>query len=329
MSNLLIKLNATDTGARDLPPGSAFWACEGIKLLGEKQDLYGYGATAVGRETRVRVDVTNTAAPAIHQVNIQAWVCNFVIGYVGPGSKIAGTPSFTGFVTSIPGNSTVEVPMAPLWTPTEAQMQVNLEGEGADRYAHLCVGANVYGETPVGIPIGGSLDIGGVDPVRRSEHGWRNIRVFLVKRTSEPRPSQGVVLANLDEDRARVFTVTVSASSLLTATDMTHILSGPFAEHRFQRSPLPPLAMDIGVRPEPLETPESILDGREVVRFGKHPRPVRKEFKLRPKQQRKLFFKARLSSQEAPGNVQPFDVLTQDEDGTIIGGARLLALVDK
>ena len=331
MSNLLLRINSADMGA--LPRGGAIWACESLQLTGDNQVAYGYGATAAGRETRLRIEATNRSSQPITDVNLEAWVCDFTFGYIGPGSAIRQDPAnpsspplaFTGYISSIPAGDTVGRFLDPVWTPTTAQAKVNEVTEpNGTKWAHVCVGAVSYG-IERGMPVGGPLTTAGVDVANRTEHAWRNVQIFAVRKGSEALAVHGATLQNPHDRKGIEFEVTlIPVAGELQEVDINHINSGPYRDHDYRKSPLPPVDFDID------ETKKPMKPGKEALKvIGRRPRPKVKKFKLKAKQKKQVFFKARLSELEEPGNVHVFDAVTRDADGAIVGGARLLVLVEQ
>lgn len=333
MSNLVLKVSSGDTGT--LPRGGVLWACESLKLIGDNQSTYGYGATAAGRPTQVLVEATNTGRDIITEVQLDAWVCDFTFGYIGPGSAIRQVPSdpaspplaFNGYISQIPAMSTVNRLLDPVWTPTAAQAKVNevTEPDGTKtKWAHVCIGAVAYGYS-LGKMVGSPLTTAGVDVANRTEHGWRNIQVFAVPKGSEALVLQGATLHNPHDKQGLELDVTLmSVPGELDEHDLNHINSGRYGGREYRKSPLPPIDFGIDDRERPMTAGEGALT---VV--GRWPRPRSKKFKLRAKQKKQVYFKARLSELEEPGNVHVFDAISRDVDGAIIGGARLLVLVEE
>jgi hypothetical protein len=331
MSHLVIKLDANDTGVRPMPANTPFWTCQAITLLGDNQTLYGDTATAVGRVTTLEVQVSNTGVSAFHDVTVEAWVCNYTLGYVGPGSAIPGPPptSFTGTTASVPaGAQPVIVQCTPTWTPSAAQAAINVETEpDGTQAAHVCVGANAYGTDASGQPVGAALPTGAIDPLHRSEHGQTNIKVRQVKyATPMPRPFMRVVLENRDEEPLAATVTLAYVGAPLTASDINPIATGKYGTHPFRASPHIPIDFDIDEREGPMES-EARREGEYLMPHSRRPRPKVRSFKLEPKEQRPLFLKARLSEREEPGNVHVFDAISRDHQGRIMGAARMILLL--
>jgi hypothetical protein len=340
---LVVRLNSSDDGVRPPAPGVdfPFWTCESISMTGppgEAANLYDPNMTAVGRTTTVNVAVWNKGSTRLEDVNVEAWVFNFTAGYVGPGSNIIRDPvtgqtfTFTGYLPSLDAGQSSRIACSPTWTPTAEQARINEVVDPAGVHsAHVCIGANAYANG-----VGASLTTGGVDPVNNSQQGWRNISILAVARGSEARLARGIMLDNPRGDRDLDLTVDlIHVPDPLTPTEIEHIRSGPYGRRQWRRSPLDPIDFDIDDQED-----ESLPGERDRARQGRAEaigragdrrprRRKRRRMRLRKNERRRVLLKARLREDEEPGNLHTFDAVTRDADGSIIGGARLLVLIDR
>src|SRR5579862_4090152 len=75
-----------DDGTRPLPDNTAYYESPDLKLSGGVDE----GTAKVGVPNTVWAHVTNNGAEAVTGVNIEVWVCNFVLG-INPASALASS----------------------------------------------------------------------------------------------------------------------------------------------------------------------------------------------------------------------------------------------
>lgn len=135
--------------------------------------------TKVGTATTIKVRVSNSAAAAVEDVRVDAYVMN---PFVGPFQPFNARRKLTGFAASIaPGSGSTSatdphvvtcriqdpVQGAIPWTPTAADLENTTDG-------HLCLVANAYS-----VPDGGPVpDTTTYDVINDPHQGQRNIAVL-------------------------------------------------------------------------------------------------------------------------------------------------------
>lgn len=167
---------AVDTaGARPYTGTNPQWNNASIFLDGGVSQTQ----TKVGTATTVKVRVSNSAATAVEDVRVDAYVMN---PFVGPFQPFNARRKLTGFAASIaPGSGSTSATDAHVvtcriqdpvqgaipWTPTAADLENTTDG-------HLCLVANAYS-----VPDGGPVpDTTTYDVINDPHQGQRNIAVL-------------------------------------------------------------------------------------------------------------------------------------------------------
>jgi hypothetical protein len=239
-------------------------------------------------------------------VTVEAWVCDYTAGEVGPSTAI--TPRFVGtaFGTINPGQS-VDVTVD-TWTPTHAQATTN--------GGHVCLGANCWAGDAGNPSDGRPTPPGGHLSYCCDSHcGQLNLQVTALAFGKMGHMFMGMnggakglnARIRMLPAKGRVFGAT--ERTVIRDSRALHDALSPAQLKRFKpfRSRLRPAGFAIAGRG--VEPGESI------------------EISLKPKEKRKLDLQVEASPNERPGAVQVFDVITTDADGETLGGARLLAVV--
>lgn len=195
---LLLAYGPGDTGLRTTPPSVPFWVSPDIRLAtaaeapGLIADPAGWETHPWNRRAEVGTDyyflvrMRNTDPERErHFLNFHAWVCDYTIGGVGPGSS-----TLPGIQQGFPGFSNTPLPPHPdpadpqpmqvvrsdsLWTPTDEQRAKN--------GGHFCLGVLAWAETDPGAtpptPQDGARFLGTsfLDPTCDRRHAQGNMTI--------------------------------------------------------------------------------------------------------------------------------------------------------
>lgn len=292
--DLLIKTTTSDTGERPLVPCTDYWRSPSVWLDGGVDQ-----ATAkVGVPNTINVRVHNISANDIADVNVEAWVCDYTVG-VGPSGGIpsaGGSLPMTGFIATIPANSQRTAVCSPAWTP--------LASDVATFNGHVCIAANCFsdggdGASVIGEPLKICCD---------SHHAQRNIAIKAVGRSKAMRFRFQVANPDLDEERLFFIHVEeVRGRGAFGRAEREQVRSGPLRKLDLRKSRFRPLALHF--------EGDDIKPGQEV------------EMVLRPKEPRVLELVAEFNEREQIGNFHTFDIIERTDDGDVVGGARVLAVI--
>jgi hypothetical protein len=310
--HLLIRRNTSDTAAaRPITPCTDFWTSPDIWLDpgdGSKQT-----SASEGQKVAVMVRVTNSGAEnqtpkSISDINVEAWVCNYTLGCVGPTTALTPPGRFEGFVPGpVNAGSAIDVNCGD-WTVGSGEVETN--------NGHLCLGANAWATSPND---GRALPSGGqVIPCCDSHHGQRNLQLIAVDAGDDAYIE--VFLENPDGRRAlnaKLEMYPARGEMLFGKPEREFILG----HHQMQE----------------LVGPKA-LEGLELKRARKRPedwgfegkgiKPGKKtQVELKPKRSIKVKMRVRANRADRPGTVYVMDALTTDPRDRPIGGARLLVMV--
>jgi hypothetical protein len=350
---------ATDNGDRPLPGGAAFWVSPNIRLAtsAEVATLVNPatwettawdGTVTTGTAYSLLIRLRNTDATVErHNLNLEGWVADYTAGGVGPGSAILQDPtqppgptnpvvSFNGFnfgplPAGDPANPGDPTLMRVLisnqqWTPTDAQTTVN--------GGHVCVAVNVFAEADSGATGGGGDGVilaaavatpqdgerllgAFIDPIGDRKHGQRNI--MIVARVAGTTETRTVMVQVPATDRCPLVAEVTLRPVIFAGGEATlgrvPELADAARAHTGGRLALPGY---------PLPQCAGMSDGHHD-----HDRDHDKmRVKLDPGERADLTLKFKPAKDERPGDVQTFDVLTQDTvNHQLVGAARVFVLV--
>jgi hypothetical protein len=305
--HLYIRYQTGDGGQREIDPCTNYWASPDLWLdpgNGSHQTTATEGQT-VAIKARV-TNMSGQGAIALEDVTVEAWVCDYTAGEVGPATAI--TPRFVGttFGTISPGSS-VEVTVDN-WTPTHAQATTN--------GGHVCLGANTWagdaGAPSDGRPIapGGHLNY-----CCDSHCGQLNLQLTALSagQKSKMKFSMSGGKGGFDGE-IEMFPAT---GKVFGAAERKFVLNSQQLHEALSRSQL----RHFNPVRSKLRPADFGLAGRGIEQ-GPHTK-----LKLKPKEKRWLEMDVEVSSRERPGSVQAFDVISRDRHGETVGGARLFAVV--
>jgi hypothetical protein len=344
---LYIKYQASDNGTRPIDPNANFWTSPSVWLT----DANGNGLNnqaVVGQDNVINVQVDSLSATALSGVKVQVWVDDFTLGGVGPDAVvIGGTISASGVTSTVPTavSSSAGGVAQVHWTPNDAYL-INspLMNQG-----HVCVGANVYveGASPEGaIKTSGLLDVLG-----NQHHAQKNIAVIktvnlrgqkeqLVQfalRAVNTAPQRGEFGIVVTEPDPKVALGPLEKEQLLTAS---------FVELAPVATPVGgPVGGPVG-RPvgEPAERGRLRAGGQLVLAGLEQPvvlRPAQQKatalavighvgrgnaitLAMEPGDRIPVTLQATLGGEV--GDIHVFDITQTAGDGTVVGGARIIAV---
>jgi len=130
----------------------------------------------VGEVNLLHVQVDSLSPAPRLGVQVQAWVCDYTGGFIGPDAALPSSTTSTGAGLEI-GVPTPVTNAAPgfavlSWTPDEH----DLINHADPSRGHVCVAANVHVTFP--LPVEGSrLTAGRLDVPNDRHHAWKNITV--------------------------------------------------------------------------------------------------------------------------------------------------------
>ncbi|MCD0449202.1 hypothetical protein LO762_08375 [Actinocorallia sp. API 0066] len=338
--DLYIKYDASDDGSSAIPGGAVFWASPSIWLADDEGDTLPYAK--VGVPTSIMVQVNSTSTTPRTQVKVQTWVCDYTPGHIGPDTALSSSGGPNGRTKTVStavskaGPGTVAIP----WTPKAADL---INGPDPD-HGHVCVGANVYVEfvptEEAPPPEGGRLSSGTLDVMKNRHHGWKNITVVrngpqfrpMVFRLTNPGPEPATFGVRAWE---------VDGDAPLSDVEQEHLLATHFVD-LVEGAPKPPPQNPACLR-EPRER-TWLAEGGRLVLLGV-PDQVslrradrRADFVLRTAEGafesgtvrvepgQRVPVALTVTSRGEPGEVHTFDIVRHTEDGTIVGGARLITV---
>jgi len=351
---LAILYSPSDDGTRPVAcDGSVpWWTNQHIELI-HATNPTDVSTAYVGQGNTIDVLVNNLTAATIENVNVEAWVCNFTLG-VGPASSLpppgTGPGKLTGFAPSVaPGATPTRIHCSPTWTPTSDQI-INVDGD----HGHLCIGANVYSDGGDGEP----LPSGGFNFCCNARQGQRNIAIKAVP--GGPGMRQLIFtfqLANPNGSRQLVTTVDVRRTTgrfAMTAADRKMLQINPIVHQMTQnRQPavretetvsaarrpaidihsLPNHAVPQLVRALPVSLAQFRLSPLRLAALDLHlpehgtARSSRLNVTLEPAERTAIELRVEFSAGEQVGNVHTFDMLQRAENGDILGGGRVFAVI--
>ncbi|RJL35446.1 hypothetical protein [Bailinhaonella thermotolerans] len=340
--NLYVKYADGDDGTDVIPAGAAFWASPSIWLTDTAGNSIPSAQVGVDNWVHVRVDSTSTEPYT--GVKVQTWVCDYTAGFIGPDAAQSSSGGANGRTATVGTAVTKSSPgtMHVVWRPTNADL---INGPNP-REGHLCVGANVYVESPPG-PEGARLTGGRLDVINNRHHGWKNVTVITKTLRLAPFAFR---LANpgAEPDEFRVRARELDRGECLGRLEREHLLMRDFVDlvdGEPRPDPVPALCQT-----EPLERTWLAQGGRLVLRNMPEPAELRPaehdaEFtirtvnpaceereqcgdptrvRIRPGELTPVVFV--LECDGDPGEVHTIDITQRTGEGAVIGGARLIAV---
>ncbi|HEY9294400.1 MAG TPA: hypothetical protein VIP98_24220 [Microlunatus sp.] len=337
---------STDNGTRPYtgtnPP---FWDNASIWLDG------GAGVTQtsthVGTDTSVRVRVTNSGTSAVSFVSVDAYLLDPFVGITSPAQAIR---SFNGtVVTASPGSggssptdshvALCQLPGEVPWKPTATELANSTGG-------HLCLIANVYAD-------GDGKVLGSSDPfdvANNAHHGQRNIALLASTQKMQnlkikvmPGPDGQATLLDLHalnsktaigmgENwllRSRANVVRVAQPNKRPWYYLTSSGDRPDTALTFTRKSI---AGRLELAGGTVDLRESVRATKAAVaRVGNADRlswHAAEGGRIRLAANRQVdVANLTLQRDDDKGSLQAFDIVQRSEDGTIIGGLRVLSLV--
>ncbi|GAA4878692.1 hypothetical protein [Actinomycetospora straminea] len=332
-NDLFIKVNAADDGARPLPPDTATWTSPSIWLTNQRGD--GIPSAVVGQVNVVNVQVDSISPDPKTNVKVQVWVCDYTAGGVGPDSVlISGSAggstgkigtTMTAVAAGAPGIARVE------WTPDTA----DLINTGDPNSGHVCAGANVFVQGAA--PEGSLKSSGFVDVVNNQHHAQRNLTVIriggLVNFT------MGVVNPGLELARFHLQAAPVDPELVMGPLERETLLTAHFVDLLGAEEPV---RVPLECMTEPLERTR-LAGGGELILLGMpEPVPLRPAtapldaqlvtaegsdqhltVEVEPGDRLPVTLRARLGDGDV-GDVHGVELTQIDDNGNILGGARVL-----
>lgn len=355
--------NPNDTGARPIPGcgqpnGPPVWANASIWMSNPNTNAT-LNQAGVGQQTKINVVVTNKGEMTFSSpdqfgtfLTVQVWVCNYTLG-VGPGAgarpSAGGTAGLSStFTGNLPAGG--QAAFSVLWTPDPSDMLNVVNGQG-----HLCIAANVVWEGTAPppesalLPPPNAVSICG-DGVANAggHHGQRNIFIGATAMKMEMMKIQMDVF-NLDR-KEETFVVEVEevlGAGAIGAAVKEALLAERWVALAGGKPGRPRVKRDRQKQPlEPIERAKLRLGGRLVLRKGGKPiriartpieAPVlvgkgfegkgnRVEVTLPPKRSRRLTLELPIAK-EAPGTAHVLDVRQINRHGIVIGGNRIVTVM--
>jgi hypothetical protein len=307
---------AADDGTRPLPDNTAYWESPDLYLSGGKDQ----STAEVGVPNTVWARVFNFGSEAVTGVNIEAWVCNFVLG-VNPASSLAssnpGGAAMTAYYagTIAPGAS-ADISVA-TWTPVSADAALN--------GGHVCMAGNCYGDNN---DTGASFTGTDMRFLCDCHHGQHNIAVVIVPMGQMRQFSFRFYAANPLRERELDTVVAlrpVDAKVELPPRVRQALLNGPHAVAD-PRTGVLQLASHLGGKAiEVAKEAPSLLQLRHPIGTVGAGEPLK--LALRPHQQELMQAHVQFGPNERPGNVHVFDLTEHDTAGALVGGARLVTVI--
>jgi hypothetical protein len=307
---------AADDGTRPLPDNTAYWESPDLYLSGGKDQ----STAEVGVPNIVWARIFNYGSEAVTGINIEAWVCNFMVGVNPAGSLPSSNPggaAMTAYYsgTVAPGAS-ADIQVA-TWTPVPADAALN--------GGHVCMAGNCFGDNNDN---GASFTGTDMRFLCDCHHGQHNIAVVVVPLGQIHRFSFNFYAANPLRERELDTVIAIrpiEAKVELPPRVQQALLTGPHAVVDPRTKALQ-LASHLGgeaiqlakVAPSLLQLrhPIATVDAREPLKLA-----------LRPHQQERMEAHVQFAPNERPGNVHVFDLTEHDTGGALIGGARLVTVI--
>jgi hypothetical protein len=355
--------NPNDTGTRPIPGcgqpnGPPVWGNASIWMSNPNTNAT-LNQAGVGQQAKINVVVTNKGESTFQSpdqfgtfLTVQVWVCNYAIA-VGPNGARPSAGGATGlsstFTGNLPGNGG-QAAFSVLWTPDQSDMLNVVNGQG-----HLCIAANALweGTTPPPesqlLPPPGVVSIcGDGTQMAGGHHGQRNIFIGATAMKIQMMKVQMDVF-NLGRARGTFFVeveevmgagaIGTNVKEALLAERWVTLAGGKPGRPRVKRDRL-------GQPLEPIERAKLRLGGRLVLRKGGKPiriarTPIeapalvgkgfegkgnRVEVTLPPKRSRRLTLELPVAN-EAPGTAHVFDVRQINPHGVVIGGNRIVTVM--
>jgi hypothetical protein len=353
-SGILLIADGTDNGTRPFADGDnhVYWTNPSIVLSGGIDA----GTARVGVQNTVTVTVTNISGQALSDINVEAWVCDFTMG-VSPSSALPssnpGGAAMTGyFAGPLAPSGSHPISVAPVWTPTA--------GDAALNGGHVCIAANCYGDPP-----DKSLTLADegntFNFLCNSHHAQRNIAVRMVsggmKRlvfpmvVTNPTPRLGnTTLAEIEWQTGPRAWIGLPQTlkthpGIIAATVLPNVVLSGDPHQTFSQDMLriesPVAPTTVGVTQEfrnrfflpidekthvPLklspQSPRNFTIGSEGFGTGRS-----LQFDLAQGQKKPLIVSLNLDPGHRPGDTQVFDLVQRTPAGAVVGGARLIVIV--
>jgi hypothetical protein len=354
--------NPNDDGTRPIPGcgqpnGPPVWANASIWMSNPNTNAT-LNQAGVGQPTKINVVVTNKneqtfTSPDQFQtfLTVQVWVCNFTVA-VGPNGSRPSSGGATGLSSTFTGNLPPggQAAFSVLWTPDQTDMLNVVNGQG-----HLCIAANVVWEGTQPPPESAVLPPPGVvsicgDGVGNAggHHGQRNIFIGATAMKMEMMKIQMDVF-NLDRKEETFFVEVeeVLGGGAIGAAVKEALLAERWVVLAGGKPGRPRVKRDRQGHPvEPIERAKLRRGGRLVLRKGKRPiriartpldAPVlvgkgfegkgnRVQVTLPPKRSRRLTLELPVPH-ESPGTAHVFDVRQLNQHGVVIGGNRIVTVL--
>jgi hypothetical protein len=354
--------NPNDTGARPIPGcgqagGPPVWVNASIWMTNPTTNATLNEAT-VNQQAKINVVVTNKGDSTFTSpdgfgtfLTVQVWVCNYTTA-VGPNGARPSSGGASGLSGQLTGNLPAggQAAFSVLWTPDSTDMLNVVNGRG-----HLCIAANVVweGTTPGPesqvLPPPGVLSICGDGAANAGgHHGQRNIGIVQASSMMKMMRFEMDVF-NLARERE---TVIVEAEEVLGAGALTAAVKEALLAERWvtlagAKPGRPRVKHDRQGEPlEPIERAKLRRRGRLVLSKSKKPiriartpieRPVltgkgfegegmKVEVTLPPKRSRRLTLEFPVPN-DAPGTAHVFDVRQLDRHDVVIGGNRIVTVM--
>ncbi|MFE5720445.1 hypothetical protein [Streptomyces erythrochromogenes] len=335
--DLYIKYTTGDDGSQEIPAGAVFWASPSIWLTDTSGASIPQAKVGVDNWVHVQVDSMNSEVR--DNVKVQAWVCDYTPGFIGPDSARPSSGGANGRTGSISTGVSKTAPGVAkvVWRPLDTDL---INGPNIDT-GHLCVGANVFVET-LPAPEGARLSSGKLDVISNRHHGWLNITVV---RNSPRIAPLAFRLTNpgTEPERFVLRAWELDGESAMGQVEQEHLLMAGFVDLT-DCGPEPPL-VPAACQREPHERTRLAKGGRLVLRGLPEPVPLRPaesearfeirtaaegcdpttvEVDIRPGQHVPALFV--VNSEGEPGEVHTFDIVQETQDGVVIGGARVITV---
>jgi hypothetical protein len=245
-------------------------------------------------------------ATTLEDVSVEAWVCNYTLGEVGPATAI--TPRFVGtaFGPLSPGASVVVD--LDKWTPTHDQATTNM--------GHVCLGANCWAGDP-GAPTDGRplpATGGHLNYCCDSHTGQLNLQLTPLVHDEQQDPIPFMMFGGEEGLEAEIH-IAPPRRVLLGKFEQQFIL-----QNHVLAEALRPLEKRL--KPHP----SKFKPGRfEIAGPGMKPGHHGK-IRLGPKEEARFDVRVQGHPKDDPGAVHAFDMVATDPNGETIGGARLLTV---
>lgn len=344
------KLQIIDTASQNpanpqfpYDPCTNYWTCTNLKIFHGGSITFDEATAGFDSSNptgpqailnRIQVRVFNVSSNDIHNVNVEAWVCNFTMGVTINSSLSSSNPAhqpMTGFVSVIPAGGSALVTCSPDWVTTQADVMLN--------GGHVCIAACCYTDpqdpndngqavTPGDIingPTGSDFNF-----CCDAHHAQRNIavRAVPVGQRKEGGFQFKFFADNPDPERELEVVMEIKHATGVHAfgrNEQQLLLSGPHATVLITDD----CGCQLVLAGDPRETPihESHHKPRAVVLEGEGiGRGNILKAVFPPKGRIPMAMFVEFAPEEDLGGFHTFDVTETDTKGNVVGGVRVMTL---